>query len=109
MSVISVNIGIFYKDKEWGEQTMKDFACLVPNECIQGRMKDRIVFRDGSCIRIIKAESLSVRGYKFDKVFVQQGIDEEFVNAYLRPLLVNRNNRIYKEYVDEETRQKCFL
>lgn len=109
MSVISVNIGIFYKDEDWGKQTMEDFVFLAPNECIQGRTRDSIFFRDGSSIRMVKADSLLVRGYKFDKIFVQQSIDEEFINTYLRPLLVNRNNKIYEEFIDEETKQKCFL
>ena len=108
-SAIAVKVGVLYKDEDWGEQTMKDFAYLVPDECIQGRTRDSILFRDGSSIRMVKATEFSVRGHKFDKIFIQQGIDEEYVNAYVRPLLINRNNKIYKEFIDEETRQKCFL
>ena len=104
-----VEAGVFYKDEDWGKQIMEEFAFSAPNECIQGRTRDSILFRDGSSIRMVKADSLSVRGYKFDKIFVQQGIDEEFINTYLRPLLVNRNNKIYEEFIDEETKQKCFL
>ena len=107
-SAIAVKIGVFYTDENWGRQTMEDFAFLVPNECIQGRTRDSILFRDGSSIRMVKATEFSVRGHKFDKVFIQQGIDEDFVNTYIRPLLINRNYRVYREYIDEETRQKCF-
>lgn len=109
MSVIAIKIGVLYKDEDWGKQTMEDFAFLVPDECIQGRTRDSIFFRDGSSIRMVKATEFSVRGHKFDKIFIQQGVDEECIDTYVRPLLVNRNNKIYKEFIDEETKQKCFL
>lgn len=109
-SVIAVRVGIFCKNEEWGRETLEDFCFLIPDDCIQTRMKDRVCFRDGSVIQVIRVRNeLSVRGYKFDKVFVQQNIDEDFVNTYIKPCLVNRNYRVYREYIDEETRQKCFV
>ena len=106
MSAIAVNIGIFCIDEEWGRKTMEDFCFLIPDECIQCRMKDRVYFRDGSSIRVLRMNENVLRGRRFDKVFIQQGISDDIIDKCVRPCLVNR---VYKEFIDEETRQKCFL
>lgn len=108
-NVIAVRIGIVCIDEEWGRKTMEDFCTLIPDDWVQCRRKDRIDFKDGSSIKILRMSENVIRGNKFDKIFVQQGISDDIIDKCVRPCLVNKNNRVYKEFIDEETRQKCFL
>ena len=78
-NVIAVRIGIVCIDEEWGRKTMEDFCFLIPDECVQCRMKDRVDFRDGSSIKILRMSENVIRGNKFDKIFVQQGIRDDII------------------------------
>lgn len=52
--------------------------------CINGNRINRIKFSNGSTIRFIPTSDSS-RGYAFNLLIVEYGIDEEFVNYVLRP------------------------
>lgn len=109
MNVIAKKVGIFCIDEEWGRKTMEDFCFLIPDKCVQIRMKDRIIFRDGSSIKILRMSENVIIGHKFDEIFVQHGISDEIIDKCIKPCWNYKGNKVHKEFIDEETRQKCFL
>lgn len=83
---ISQRIGICYKNEEWAKEVLDQILRQTPENMIAKRMKNGIDFIDGSYIRAFPAND-SCRGRKLNRLYVQEGVDEEYINTCLRPCL----------------------
>ena len=96
-----LRIGVFYKNRKWAEQWFKDFIDKVDQACILRFVKNgihpfMIELRDGTRITAYQHNDNS-RGVKVDKAFVESTIDNETINAIIKPL-VNYAQCIVVEY-----------
>lgn len=61
----------------------------VPQECIKIAIHSKntmhIDFLDGTYIQFIPANDKS-KGYRFDRIFYQEGIDNVIINNLIRPM-----------------------
>ena len=89
INYIAQRIGIYYKDKFWLEDFLNELLKNIPEDIIIRREKDFIILKDGTFIRAVKANS-GARGHKFDKIFMQSGIDEDTYEINIRPAQVQR-------------------
>ena len=103
---ISQRIGVCYKDKEWGKEVLDQIYSQTPKNMIAKRMKNGIDFIDGSYVRIFSANDLNTRGRKLNKIFVQKGVDEEFINGHLRNCLCMPN--LLRERIIDSTGEAYF-
>ena len=89
INYIAQRIGIYYKDKFWLEDFLNELLKNIPEDIIIRREKDCIILKDGTSIRAVKVNS-GVRGHRFDKIFMQSGIDEDTYKINIRPAQVQR-------------------
>ena len=87
---ISQRIGICYKNEEWAKEVLEQIYCQVPRSMIHHRFKNRIEFIDGSYVVAFSANDLNTRGRKLNKIFVQEGVDREFIDGHLRACLLKQ-------------------
>ena len=102
---ISQSIGVCYRDERWAEELLDEILNQAPENIIEKRMKNGINFIDGSYIRTFPCTD-TCRGRKFNKLYVQEGIDEEYIDTYLRPCLCIRN--LLRERVIDSTGKTYF-
>lgn len=102
---ISQRIGICYKDESWAKEVLEQIYCQVPRSMIARRMKNGIDFIDGSYVRIFSADDLNTRGRKLNKIFVQEGVDKEFIDSHLRTCLLKQ---VMREVVLDPTSETYF-
>lgn len=81
-NIFARRIGIYYKDREWGEKVFMDIKENLPEDIIARTRISRndmsLLLKDGSFVKIAPADEKS-RGYKWDLCYMQEGID---VNIY---------------------------
>ena len=68
-------------------------------------MKNGIDFIDGSYVRAFPAND-SCRGRKLNKIYIQEGIDEEYVNTVLKPCIIHKS--ILRETIIDPTGEVYF-
>ena len=102
---ISQRIGICYKNEEWAKEVLDQILRQTPENMIAKRMKNGIDFIDGSYIRTFPAND-SCCGRKLNRLYVQEGVDEEYINTYLRPCLCLKN--LLQERVIDPTGETYF-
>lgn len=89
INYIAQRIGIYYKDKFWLEDFLNELLKNIPEDIIIRREKDCIRLKDGTFIKAVRA-NFNARGNKFDKIFMQSGIDEDTYEINIRPAQVQR-------------------
>ena len=89
INYIAQRIGIYYKDKFWLEDFLNELLKNIPEDIIVRREKDCIRLKDGTFIKAVKA-NFNARGQKFDKIFMQSGIDEDTYEINIRPTQMQR-------------------
>ena len=89
INYIAQRIGIYYKDKFWLEDFLNELLKNIPEDIIICRGKDYIRLKDETFIKAVKVNS-NARGHKFDKIFMQSGIDEDTYEINIRPAQVQR-------------------
>lgn len=87
---ISQRIGICYKNESWAKEVLDQILRQTPEKMIHHRLKNRIEFIDGSYIVAFSANDLNTRGRKLNKIFVQEGVDREFIDGHLRACLLKQ-------------------
>ena len=102
---ISQRIGICYKNEEWAKEVLDQIYSQTPENMIAKRMKNGIDFIDGSYVRAFPANE-SCRGRKLNKIYVQESVDEEYINTHLRPCIMF--NDILRERVIDSTGEVYF-
>ena len=102
---ISQRIGICYKDENWAKEVLDQIYLQTPKNMIAKRMKNGMDFIDGSYIRAFPATD-SCRGRKLNRLYIQEGIDEEYINTVLRPCLCLSN--LLQERVIDPTGEVYF-
>ena len=102
---ISQRIGICYKNEEWAKEVLDQILRQTPKNMIAERMKNGIDFIDGSYIRIFSVDDLNTRGRKLNKIFVQEGVDKEFIDSHLRTCLLKQ---VMQEVVLDPTSETYF-
>ena len=102
----AMRIGICYKTKEWGVEQLKKLASLIDESMIESATETRVCLKDGSYIIAFPGTD-SARGRKLHKIYVQKGVDDDYINTVLRPCIM-RMPPLMIECVDDETRQTCF-
>lgn len=102
----AMKIGICYKTKEWGVEQLKKFAFLIDENMIESITETKIYLKDGSYIIAFPGTD-SAKGRKFHKIYVQKGIDDDYINTVLRPCIM-RTPQLMIECVDDETRETYF-
>lgn len=100
-TVIAKKIGICYKDKEWGKEQLNRCLFLIDPDLIEDKSDRRVTFKDGSYIVVFPCTD-SARGRKLDNIYIQRGVDPEFINTVLRPCILT-TPRIQMEHIDDET------
>ena len=103
---ISQRIGVCYKDENWAKEVLEQIYSQTPKNMIHSRKKYRIEFIDGSYVVAFSAKDLNTRGRALDRIFVQEGVDEEFVNEHLRPCI--KRHAILKEIIVPSTGEVYF-
>lgn len=128
INIFQQKIGIYYKNRDFAEETLKYFLSALPQESIKLIKKTNnelmAVLVDGTTIRCIKANN-TARGAKFDKIFIEEGIEYNIYRQiilpqyscryYYNPCIIRENKDIinadyyYKETIfqDEEKKIKC--
>lgn len=89
INYIAQRIGIYYKDEFWLEDFLNELLRNVPEDIIIRKEKDCVRLKDGTFIKAVRANS-DARGHKFDKIFMQSGIDEDIYEINIRPTQVQR-------------------
>lgn len=86
--LFSQKIGIFYKDKEWAEDILRKYYDSIPKEIVDkyalNNGRDFIILKNGTFIQCVPANDSS-RGYRWDKVIVQNGISDDICDIIIRP------------------------
>lgn len=100
-SVTAMRVGVCYKDKAWAVEQIKRMASLINPDAIEQQRDLCVELKDGSYIKGIPCSD-SARGYKFNKIYVQRGVNEDFINTVLCPCIITAP-RIQMETVDDET------
>lgn len=103
---ISQRIGVCYKDENWAKEVLDQIYLQTPKNMIYHRLKNRIEFIDGSYVVAFPANDLNTRGRKLNKLYIQEGIDEEYIKTYLRPCLCLPN--LLRERVIDPTGEVYF-
>jgi hypothetical protein len=103
---IGQRIGICYRDRKWAEDVLEQILNQTPKVMVARRMNNGIDFIDGSNIRLISATADNVRGYKLNKIFVQEGVDEEYINTCLKHCIIHKS--ILRETVLTPTSEVYF-
>lgn len=77
-NIFARRIGIYYKDREWGERVFMVIKDSLPEDIIAkariSRNEMSLLLKDGSFVKIVSADDSS-RGYKWDLCYMQEGID----------------------------------
>lgn len=100
------NIGIFYKDLQWRDYIFE----RIKNEALECETlkyygKNKICFSDhyiNIYIHFCTTDERA-RGRRFDRIYYQEGIDEDIVLRVIRPLLISKTFPL-DVYDDEEER-----
>ena len=100
-SVTSMKVGICYKDKEWAIEQIKRMASLLDENIIEEQRDTYIALKDGSYIIAVPGTDF-FRGRRFDKIYIQRGVHEDFINTVLRPC-IHRAPALQIEITDDET------
>jgi len=86
---------VLYIHKEWADKWVEDFKNKVDHSAIagikrMGKGSFTILMRDGTCIESAKFSFYNSRGSKYDKIYVEDGIDttqNDFYSKYYPQLL----------------------
>lgn len=89
INYIAQRIGIYYKDEFWLEDFLNELLKNIPEDIIIRKEKDCVRLKDGTFIKAVRANS-DARGHKFDKIFMQSGIDEDTYEINIRPTQMQR-------------------
>lgn len=89
INYIAQRIGIYYKDEFWLENFLNELLKNIPEDIIICKKKDCVRLKDGTFIKAVRAKSNAI-GHKFDKIFMQSGIDENTYEIIIRPAQVQR-------------------
>ena len=89
INYIAQRIGIYYKDEFWLEDFLNELLRNIPEDIIIRKEKDCVRLKDGTFIKAVRANS-DARGHKFDKIFMQSGIDEDTYEINIRPTQAQR-------------------
>jgi hypothetical protein len=88
ISIIAQRIGIFYKDLEWVRRIFDEILSMIPEDAIKMVRKSKFNLiaglKDGTTIECIKVRD-GIRGKKFDKILMQQGIEAVDYNTIIAP------------------------
>ena len=80
---------IVYVNDEYASNWIKDFVKKYPKSIEhihRGIDATEILLHDGSIIVLTK-NSTMIRGYRADKIFVENGVEQEYIDYVLRPCL----------------------
>lgn len=89
-------IGIFYKDREWRDKIFND---IVRVEDIDRKMKD-VLFIGGNVIYFLP-ENENSRGRRFDEIYIQDGLSDDFVQQVIMPMALPHTFPIVIEKVED--------
>ena len=103
---ISQRIGVCYRDESWARAVFDQILRQIPPQMVYQHNDRRIELIDGSYIIRFPANE-SCRGRKLNKIYVQEGVDEEFINTVLKPCLWLPN--LLQERIVESTGEVYFL
>ena len=80
---------IVYVNDEYASNWIKDFVKKYPKSIehiYRGIDSTEILLHDGSRIMLTQNVAM-VRGYRADKIFVENGVEQEYIDYVLRPCL----------------------
>lgn len=87
---LSRKIGVFYLEKNWGEEIVNEIRAAIPPEAMEFIRKPRtqclceIGLKDGSTIMVTSAYA-NLRGRVLSEVYIQKGADAETVCVNILP------------------------
>ena len=88
-----LDIGIYYKTFGWAQfvydkllEHFKDLDCLV-RAYVDKYGNGIIQLKNGTVYHFIKNNE-TARGYKFHKVYMQDGIDDDIINTIIEPSIM---------------------
>lgn len=88
-----LDIGVYYKTSEWAYfvytklvKYFTDLDCLVRSHV--GRCGTGIIqLKNGTVYHFIKGNE-TARGYRFHKVYIQDGVDDDIINTIIEPSII---------------------
>lgn len=85
-----LKIGVFYDNKSWAEQWLKDFINTIDNACISRYVRSSVYpfyieLKDGTRMTAYQAND-KTRGIYVDKAFVEPTVSSEIIDNVIRPL-----------------------
>ena len=83
----SLKIGVFYKDLFWKNEIFETLTTTLNTNDIVKMSKKRVVLYGGNVIIDFISANDNCRGYKFDRIYCQNGISDIFLSAYIKPQL----------------------
>jgi hypothetical protein len=102
---ISQRIGVCYKDESWAREVFDQLLRQIPPQMVYKHSDRRIELIDGSYIMRFPATD-SARGRKLNKIYIQEGIDEEYINTVLKPCIIHKS--ILRETIIDPTGEVYF-
>lgn len=97
-NITSTNIGIFYKDQKWKDDLFEELV-REAHECktLYSVAENKIRFCDSYIninIIFVPANGHS-RGYRFDRIFYQNDIDQNTFSMVIDPLFMPKISPLY--------------
>lgn len=93
---VEYTVGIFYKDISWAK-SVYDILYRKLNAAIHTCRRNRyhmdITLHGGMRYLFIHADA-NARGYKFNRIYLQPGINQDYIDDIIVPSLVNQDKII---------------
>ena len=91
-NIFARRIGIYYKDREWGERVFMDIKETLPEDVIAKvytSIRDMsLLLKDGSFVKVVPVNESS-RGWKWDLCYMQEGIDMDTYQVIILRSLIS--------------------
>ena len=86
-----LKVGVVYKEHRWAEKWFKEFISKIDKSCVKKYILSHsdiaVILKDGTIIKAVSATGNS-RGSRFDKIFVQPGVDKDVIDHVIRPMIL---------------------
>lgn len=86
----SLKIGVFYKDSLWRDEIFESLIIALDKNDIVKISKYRLVLYGGNVIINFIPANDNCRGYKFDRIYYQNGISDDFLDFIIKPQLYSQ-------------------
>lgn len=90
------DVGVIYKDFKWANK-IYDILYNKLNAAICTHRRNRYYMDMTLCggirYRFLKADN-NLRGYRFDKVFIQGNVPQDYIDNYIKPTMCQQSNMV---------------